>query len=136
MDTVVVEITKQCLNCHLVKPLGDFGISTYMHDGRNNKCMICMREYTRLYRATNRKRLADYHKNWCKQNKESRATSAKKYIRKHPEVARRAASKRRAIRRFLPHSPITQEQEELLKASKMRIFYGGGFSYERTDEGL
>lgn len=127
---------KKCRKCKEVKKIQSFGISKGSIDGRNSMCLVCAREYSRSYRVSNKDRLTDYHRKWCLQNKTVRASSRKKYVQSHPEVSRNAMSKRRAMKRNLPHSPITKEQEARLLKAKADIFFNGSVPNGESHESL
>lgn len=83
-------------------------------------------EYMRKYYMKNKESLAEYARKYRGENKELITEYMSKYGRKYrqenPEVHRRSSRKRRALKRFLPHSPLTPAQYERLYEFRDQVF--------------
>lgn len=79
-------------------------------------------EKSRKYAQENKERLAEYKRKYRKENKERIAEGMRKYRQENPETDRRAKRKRRALKRNLPHAPLTPAQYERLYEFRDQVF--------------
>lgn len=107
------KICKQCLKS---KTLDSFHLDKLGKQGRKAKCKDC----NRIYREQSWARIAEYRAG----RRVEAAEYARSYRRNNPEVDRRHSRKRRALKRNLPHQPLTPQQYEILHRQKYEIFGG------------
>lgn len=130
-----MSITKQCSKCGEVKVFADFYKHKNGKHGVTSKCKQCYRDYheenkpkilrrQRQYRADNKMYVYDLLREGRKKNAEKIRERSRKYAKENPEVGRRANRKRRAMKRNLPHQPLTPQQYEVLRRQKYEIFGG------------
>lgn len=134
-----MSITKQCTKCGEVKALDAFRAHPQGKHGKTPRCKVCLASVDTIYRQENKEQIAEsdrkYHqKNKAKvtdrkrrhyqENKERILERQRKYNQENPERHRRANHKRRALKRNLPHQPLTPQQYEILHRQKYEIFGG------------
>lgn len=130
-----MSITKQCTKCGEVKTLDAFYADKRRKDGKRAGCKVCTRKYrqenkerikekSRKYYEKNRWEIGEYQRKYRQENKELVAERVRKHRQKNPEVHRRSSRKRRALKRNLPHQPLTPQQYEILHRQKYEIFGG------------
>lgn len=128
---------KNCTKCGEIKPLESFSEQKSGKYGKKSNCRECVAAINRDYHQRNKSRIAaqqrDYRqknsshiavrmrKNYQK-NKSRHAEYGRNYRKEKPEVHRSTMRKRRALKRFLPHSPITTEQYDLLYQFRNQVF--------------
>lgn len=89
---------------------------------QENKKSITARK--RKHYEENKAQIAEYKRGHYKENKERISERTRKYRQENPEVGRRKNRKRRALKRNLPHQPLTPQQYEILHRQKYEIFGG------------
>lgn len=129
--------TKKCTKCFEVKAMDAFYAHKRGKYGRAASCKDCERkyyeenkvrrvDYGRKYRKENKylisvkRRSTD--QNYYRKNKGTIVEKIKKYRQKNPEVHRQALRKRRALKRSLPHAPLTPAQYERLYEFRDQVF--------------
>lgn len=105
---------KVCKQCKELKSLEDFHLDKYGRKGRKSKCKDC----NRAYREKSRDRLAEYRAG----RRLEAAEYARHYRKINPEVGRRNSRKRRAIKRYVPHVALTNEQYKRLYEFRDQVF--------------
>lgn len=128
-------IEKRCSKCGETKLLCEFNSKKASKDGKRAHCKECQR----LHYEQNKARILHQQKTYYENNKSARTKAMREYRTKHrdrlleymriyrkdnPLVFRRADSKRRAMKRNLPHQPLTPQQYEILHRQKYEIFGG------------
>lgn len=136
MDETNEITTKKCTKCGEVKALGGFNAKKASKDGKRAHCKECQKRHY----EKNKARILLQQKTYYELNKPARAEAMRNYRIKHrdrlveyikvyrkdnPTVFRRADSKRRAMKRSLPHSPISNEQYQTLRDFSDYVFGGG-----------
>lgn len=129
-------IEKRCTKCGETKLLSEFNAKKASKDGKRAHCKECQR----LHYEQNKERILHQQKTYYENNKSARKKAMRAYRSKHrerlldymkiyrkdnPLVFRRAESKRRAMKRCLPYSPITNDQYEMLQKFCNQVFGGG-----------
>lgn len=130
-------IEKMCSKCGETKLLSEFNCKKASKDGKRAHCKECQR----LHYEQNKERILHQQKTYYENNKPARTKAMREYRTKHrdrlleymrvyrkdnPMVFRRADSKRRAMKRYLPHSPITNDQYDALRNFRNQVFGGDG----------
>lgn len=91
---------KECFKCHQRKPLTEFYCHERMADGHLNKCKTCTRIDTRIHRALNDVRYAEYdrERNQKEYHRRDRAHRKRRYRREYPERFAANGAVYRAVR--------------------------------------
>lgn len=113
-------ITKKCTKCGEVKALDAYDTYKLGRHGKRARCKTCMRKY----RQENREQILEKDRKYRQENRKQLAEKSRKYRQENPEVGRRTRRKRRALKRNLPHQPLTPQQYEILHRQKYEIFGG------------
>lgn len=142
------QLRKVCRKCLVAKHLDDFSAHIRSRDKKQSKCKACDREYKmehrehiarqrkkhretqqkqiseqkREYYAANREKLLAYDREYRSKNKEKVAHRKRRYQKENRHVYQRAYNKRRAMMRNLPCRRITDEEYEILRAQRIKIF--------------
>lgn len=128
--------SKTCSKCGEKKLLCGFNSKKASKDGKRAHCRKCQQ----LHYEQNKDRILRQQKAYYESNKLERAKAMREYRIKHrdrlvaymkiyrrdnPVVFRRADSKRRAMKRNLPHAPLTPAQYERLYEFRDQVFGEG-----------
>nr|DAI78618.1 MAG TPA: restriction endonuclease [Caudoviricetes sp.] len=118
MEIFGAPVTKKCVKCSKFKVLDAFYGDKSSKDGKQVYCKKCKTEY----RANVKDELSDYWRDYQKRNKEQLTEYRRRYFKENPEVSRRSQRKRRALKRSLPHAPLTPAQYERLYEFRDQVF--------------
>lgn len=137
VSVIKARSSKKCSKCREEKSLDSFYSSRRYIDGKNPQCKDCAklyqqkkysieyrRSYQKEYVQNNKERISEQKRAWRKKNAQKIAEYNHNYHKHNPERNRRSSRKRRALKRFLPHQPLTPQQYEILHRQKYEIFGG------------
>lgn len=129
--------TKQCTKCGEVKALDAYYADKRRKYGKQSACKSCAANGNLNYRRSNRERIktqktAYYDKNrdriteiarnYWRNNSEDCKKRRRRWGSENPEAIRSYTRKRRALKRNLPHQPLTREQYDRLYEFRNLVF--------------
>lgn len=78
-------MTRQCLNCKLIKDCSEFYKSSTSKTGFRSQCKSCKKEYSKNWYQKNHKKRLEQQKKYEQDNKEKRAAQKKLYYQNNKE---------------------------------------------------
>jgi hypothetical protein len=128
---------KKCTKCGEIKPLESFSKQKNGKYGKKSNCRECVAAINRDYHQRNKNRIAEQQRDYrqrnsnhiavrmrnnYQKNKSRHAEYGRNYRKEKPEVHRSTMRKRRALKRNLPHAPLTPAQYERLYEFRDQVF--------------
>lgn len=104
---------KICKECGIEKLSSDFSKHKTNFDGYNNKCKLCVAEYSRQYRLKNIEKEIERANNYYQKNKDKKNEYNKKNRDKKNEYAQKYRTKNKKI--------ISEKRKEYYKKNKSKI---------------
>lgn len=86
-----------CSKCGEAKPLNQFEKDNRVPSGRGTRCRVCVREYARQWRNTNRDAYNAYFKSYYQQHKDEHAEDTSRWYRANKSKVRAAGRRRYAV---------------------------------------
>lgn len=117
-------ITKKCTKCGEVKAIDAFYADKRRTDGKRSACKTCSAQGNRAYYTDHKDAVKECARKHYTKNRSEKMHYIKDYRAKNPHVKLRSDNKRRAMKRNLPHQPLTPQQYDILHRQKYEIFGG------------
>lgn len=122
MDGNIEIITKKCTKCGEVKALSDFFVDKRRKGGKRSACKRCSAVSSRNYYSSNKDSVKELVRTHYVNNRDYKLRYIKQYRILNPHVKLRSDNKRRAMKRNLPHCPLTTWQYERLREFRSLVF--------------